>query len=98
MFYCNFGDILRQLRKANNLTQQELGNRIGLSKAVISKYENCIGYPTFDILIKIANYFNVTTDFLLGVEKGKTINVSDLNDSQIDIICNLIEEFKGNNK
>ena len=36
----NFGDNLKHLRKSNNLTQKELGSRIGLSKAVVSKYEN----------------------------------------------------------
>lgn len=72
MNVCDFGAVLKQLRKSHNLTQQELGLHIGLSKAVISKYENGMGYPTFDILILIADYFGVTTDYLLGVEKGKT--------------------------
>ena len=39
MNVCDFGAILKQLRKNHNLTQEELGLRIGLSKAVVSKYE-----------------------------------------------------------
>lgn len=54
VYLCDFGTILKQLRKNHNLTQKELGLRIGLSKAVISKYENGIGYPTFDVLIHIS--------------------------------------------
>lgn len=94
----NFGDNLKHLRKSNNLTQKELGSRIGLSKAVVSKYENGMGYPTFDVLVRIAQYFGVTTDYLLGVDTGKTVNVSGLLDSQIDTIHNIIAEFHKANK
>lgn len=99
MNVCDFGSVLKQLRKNHNLTQEELGSRIGLSKAVVSKYENGIGYPTFDTLIHIAEYFAVTTDYLLGVEKSKTIDVSNLNETQIETIQRVIAEFnKDNNK
>ena len=93
MNYCNFGDILKDLRKSRNLTQKELGAKIGLSKAVVSKYENGMGYPTFDVLIRIAQYLGVTTDYLLGVASGKTVDVSRLTDSQIATIHQLIAEF-----
>ena len=83
---------LKKLRTA--LTQQELGAKVGLSKAVVSKYENGLGYPTFDVLIRIAAYFGVTTDYLLGVTGGKTIDVSELSDSQIDTLHRIITEFK----
>ena len=99
MNVCDFGSILKQLRKSHNLTQTELGSCIGLSKAVISKYENGMGYPTFDILIKIASYFGVTTDYLLRVENSKTIDVSHLTDTQIDTVRRVVAEFiKTNNQ
>ncbi len=98
MNVCDFGAILKQLRKNHNLTQQELGSRIGISKAVISKYENGMSYPTFDMLIKIADYFKVTIDYLLGVEKRKTIDVSNLQSTQIEALHRIIKEFDKANK
>lgn len=98
MNVCNFGSTLKTLRKRHNLTQQELGLRIGLSKAVVSKYENEMGYPTFDVLIKIADYFGVSTDYLLGVSKEKTIDVSELSESQLDTVYRIIEEFNKANR
>lgn len=98
MNYSEFGDNLRQLRKNRELTQKDFGDKIGLSKAVVSKYENGMGYPSFDMLVRIAQYFGVTTDYLLGVSKGKTIDVSDLTDSQIATIHRLIAEFTSANK
>lgn len=97
MYYSEFGETLKKLRLGQNLTQKELGARIGLSKAVVSKYENGLGFPTFETLIRIAAYFCVTTDFLLGVAEGKTINVSGLSDSQIESLQRIIAEFKKSN-
>lgn len=97
MNYCDFGEMLKKLRKGSGLTQKELGGHLGLSKAVVSKYENGMGYPAFDILIRIADYFGVTTDYLLGTAKGKTVDVSKLTESQIDVIHKLIAEFQKTN-
>lgn len=94
MNYCNFGENLKALRKGVNLTQSELGSQLGLSKAVVSKYENDMGYPSFDILIRIAQYFGVTTDYLLGVSGNRTLDVSGLTDSQINAVSQLIAEFR----
>lgn len=91
---CNLGENLKKLRKNRGLTQKELGAQVGLSKAVVSKYENAMGYPTYDVLIRLAHYFGVTTDYLLGVSGGAGIDVSGLSDSQIDIIQRMIIEFR----
>lgn len=93
MNVCDFGGVLRELRKNRGLTQSQLGSRLGLSKAVVSKYENGIGYPTLDMLVRIAACFGVTTDYLLGVSGGKTVDVSGLTDSQIDTLHRIIAEF-----
>lgn len=98
MSYYDFGDILKTLRKNNGLTQSELGRRVGLSKAVVSKYETGIGYPNFETLIRIAKYFGVTTDYLLGEENIKTVDVSELTESQAEIIHRTVAEFAKANK
>lgn len=93
MTYCDFGEKLKQLRKSRNLTQQELGSKIGLSKAVVSKYEVGLGYPSFDILIRFARFFGVTTDYLLGLDSNRALDVSHLTDRQIECVRQIIEEF-----
>lgn len=98
MNVCDFGTVLRELRKSQNLTQAELGLKVGLSKAVVSKYEIGLGYPSFDVLIRIADCFGVTTDYLLGVKKGKTVDVSSLTETQIETIHRIIAEFNKANK
>lgn len=97
MYYSEFGENLKKLRIGQNLTQKEFGAKVGLSKAVVSKYENGLGYPTFETLIHIATYFCVTTDFLLGMAESKTINVSGLSESQIETVQRIVSEFKKSN-
>ena len=50
--------------------------------------------PSLDVLIKLSYEFNVSMEYLLGIEKNKTIDISDLTDEQISAINNLIELFR----
>ena len=75
------------------MSQEDLGRRIGRSKPVISSYENNIKIPPLDVLISISNVFNVSLDYLVGIEKNKTLNISGLSEKQIRILDLIIEEF-----
>ena len=59
---------LRELRKKQGLTQTQVAERLGVSKAVVSSYEVASRCPSYDILIKLATLYNVSTDYLLGLE------------------------------
>lgn len=61
---------LRELRVLNNLTQQELANKIGITQFTYCNYEKEKTQPTIDLLIKIANYFNVSLDYLCCNEQA----------------------------
>ena len=67
-----FGTRLKTLRERAGLTQEQLGLNVNLSKANISKYESDSVEPNLSTLIQIATLFEVTVDYLLGVET-KTI-------------------------
>jgi len=57
---------LKELRKNSNLTQKQLGELIGSSERGIQNYELSQRKPTYDILISIADYFDVSIDYLVG--------------------------------
>ena len=61
-----FGERLKQLRLENNLTQETLAEKLQIVKSTITKYEKNTREPEFEILIKIADFFGTTTDYLLG--------------------------------
>ena len=60
------GKIIRKLRIEKGITQNELSNYLGLTPKMVSFYELEQRFPPHDIIIKLADYFNVSTDYLLG--------------------------------
>ena len=62
-----FSKRLKELRLDNDLTQKELGKVIGVGRTTVSEYESGKIVPKQDGLIKIAEYFNVSVDYLTGV-------------------------------
>ena len=60
------GEKIRQLRVERGLTQQELARHLGKSRAAVGKYETGVRLPDNDTLHAVCDYFNVTTDYLLG--------------------------------
>lgn len=61
-----FGDVLRSLRKQNDLTQNQLGTVLGISESTVGMYERGQREPSFEMLETIADYFNVDMDYLTG--------------------------------
>ena len=70
-----FGKRLRELRKERKLTQVELGKVIKTSHATINRYENSIHQPDIETINNLADFFNVTTDYLLGRTNRKEMAI-----------------------
>lgn len=62
----NFCKRLIHLRTINNLTQKELADILNIERSTLSSYETGRRYPTISVLIRIADTFNVSIDYLLG--------------------------------
>ncbi len=61
-----FSTIFKNLRINNGYTQQELANRLGVSRSAVGMYENGEREPDFETLEAIADFFNVDMDYLMG--------------------------------
>jgi transcriptional regulator with XRE-family HTH domain len=68
------GERVFRVRKARGLTQNQLGERIGLSKRMVAHYESDAATPPIDALSKLAEALNVTVSFLLGESTQKKID------------------------
>lgn len=93
----NFGDKIKSLRTQRNLTQKQLADLSGVAVSAISSYEAGNRYPSYDVLISLARIFHVSTDYLLGLENLKTVDVSGLEDRQINVILQMIDIMKEKN-
>ena len=94
----NFGKKLRNLRKANHLTQKQLAERIGVRNSIISFYEVEERTPSIEIIIKLAKTFHVTTDYLLGIDKNESADLTGLNEEDKTVILSMIELLRKKNK
>ena len=63
-----FNEKLKELREEKKLLQKQLASELDVSQVTIARWETGTREPSFDDLIKVAKYFNVTTDYILGLE------------------------------
>ena len=85
---------MKALRTSQKLTQQQLADRIGVAKSVVSYYESGDRYPSYDGLVRIAHVFHTSTDYLLDVKKEKVIDVTGLSDEDIAVVRTVAEALK----
>lgn len=74
----SFGDILKRLREERNLSQQDLADALGTTPQSIGRYEQNKREPNFDLLLKICDFFDVSTDFLLGKSEARNAPIDNL--------------------
>lgn len=86
---------IKQMRKKRGITQQRLVSELGITQQMLSKYEKDISLIKIDVLKRIAVYFNVTTDYLLGISDVKRDLQKQLKMNEtLDEYYDLIEVYK----
>lgn len=89
---------LKKLREEKNITQTRLSIEVEVSQEIISHYEIGKSTPNIDNLIKIADFFNCSTDYLLNRTNNPSINKNDDNTEITDIIYKYNSLSKENKK
>ena len=87
------GERIKKLRNSRGLTQAALAGMIGVTTSAVSSYEVSERQPSYDVLINLSTCLNVSTDYLIGVTRKDTIDITDLTEKQKNIIRETITEF-----
>ena len=87
---------LEGLRISYNLTQKQLADKLGVTKQTVSNWENDNIHPSIETLMRICQFFNVSTDYVLGLDNKKYIEVSDLSLEVVSHIQQIINDIKNN--
>lgn len=87
---------IKTLREKSGMTQAELAKRLGLSRAAINAWEMGITTPSTPYVIKLAQMFHVSTDYLLGLSASSAISVDGLSDREIAAVVEIINCFRQN--
>lgn len=92
-----FEERIKELRTSMGLNQIQFGRKLFVTKQCISNWENGNIQPSIDMLIKIAQTFSVSADYLLGLSNECTLDVSGLTTEQILHIQNVVNDLKSAN-
>ena len=87
-------EMIRKLRRDFNISQVELASKLGVTKQCVSNWENDNILPSIEMLVKLAKFFNVTTDYILGLNSENTIDATGLTDKEIAHIKVIIEDLR----
>lgn len=89
-----FGELLAELRQDKGMTQKQLGKVLSVSTGTISNYENGVHYPDLEKLVALADYFQVSTDYLLGRENvARSVHTPEIKDPQDEQVTQFIHRF-----
>ena len=85
---------IKKLRIARGLNQVEFAKALCVTKQCVSNWENDNVVPSIDMLCKIADFFSVSTDYLLGRSEKRVVDVTNLTDEQICHISCIINDLQ----
>ena len=85
---------IKKLRLSYNLCQEVLAKTLGVCKQCVSNWENDNVLPSIDMLIKLSRFFNVSADYLLGLDERTDLDVTGLTDAEIAHLKLLIEDLR----
>ena len=87
-------EMRRKLRLERGMKQEELGRRVCASKQSVSNWENGNIMPSIELLMRLADFFGVSTDYLLGRESQRTLDTSGLTQEQMTHLQLLIDDLR----
>ena len=93
-----FGERIKELRNNHTWTQQELGDRLGVSKQSVSNWENGNIMPSIDVLVRMSDLFQTTTDYILNRENDLTLDITDLDSEQKAMVQRMVRYFRSINR
>ena len=97
-----FANQLKKLRLSKELNQVQLAEKLDVTKQTVSNWENDNIMPSVEMLEKLADYFCVSTDYLLGRHKEfvgnvLTMDITGLNPTQVEHVQAIVDAFRASN-
>lgn len=93
----NISEKLKLLRTESNLTQKQVAERIGVAVSAVSAYESGTRYPSYRSLIRLASIYHVSCDYLIGVTNKRSIDLSGLNEDDIELVTHMVDVLRNKN-
>jgi len=87
------GEQIRSLREKAALSQSELARKLGVTRSSVNAWESGLSAPTAVYLIEMSKLFHVSVDFILGLDTGHKLELSNFTEEEIQILYKLVQYF-----
>ena len=85
---------IKTLREQAGMSQEKLAKRLGITRSSVNAWEMGISVPSTQYIVELAKFFNVSTDYLLGMEETASVSLQGLTEKDIQIVYSLIEHLR----
>ena len=92
------GERIRYLRELRQLKQEQLAERVGVTKQTVSNWENGNMMPSVDAFLRITEFFHTTPNYLLGYDEKAYIDTTGLSENEIAHLMFLIDDLKAHHR
>lgn len=92
------GTRLKELREKKKLMQEQVAIILRTTKSAISMYESGTRQPSLEVLIAFARFYKVSTDYLLGVNETRSIDITGLTEHDVEVVNELVSTLLQKNK
>ena len=89
---------IKNLREQEGLTQTELAKQLNITRSSVNAWEMGISVPSTQYIVELAEIFDVSTDYLLGVNHSATVSVAGITEEDVLVVHGLIRHLREKNK
>lgn len=89
---------IKELRENAGYSQSQLAKKLDVTRSSVNAWEMGLSMPTTQYVVALSKLFHVSTDYLLGLEKSKTLILDGYNENEIELIYNLINYIDSTKK
>lgn len=87
-------DKIKTLRVSNNLTQNDIAKKLGITRSSVNAWEMGISVPSTMYIVELANLFSVSADYLLGLDHRAVLDISGLDDDSVKILNDMVRYMR----
>ncbi|MCX4341866.1 MAG: helix-turn-helix domain-containing protein [Lachnospiraceae bacterium] len=85
---------IKALRESNNMTQNDVAKRLGITRSSVNAWEMGISVPSTMYIVELAQLFSVSTDYLLGLDHKAVLDISGLDETGVRILTEMARYMK----
>lgn len=86
-------DTIRELRERAGLSQSALAKKVGVTRSAVNAWEMGLSIPTTQYVAELAQFFHVSADYMLGLDRVESIYIGNLSDEEKHILYSLLNYF-----